>query len=177
MKFSRQAAFIVASLTMPFITLQTTKADQIEVPNVFSGGTPALADEVNENFSVLANESNSQDGRINELEDGVFTSGWSLIGRAGQLVIDHDLGAVPSNVVVQISANSAGTIVHMGGYMTHFIDEQGGRGVVVTDITDESVRVRAGNSEFCSVFDTFIASAGSNRRCLATGYVRVIVYE
>ena len=45
-------------------------ADQIGVPNQFVAGTTARASEVNENFSVLAEESNAQDLRITALEEG-----------------------------------------------------------------------------------------------------------
>ena len=46
-------------------------ADQISLPNTFTAGTKAVAEEVNENFSALASESNSQDLRIVTAEDAM----------------------------------------------------------------------------------------------------------
>ena len=43
-------------------------ADQIVIPHEFTAGTPALAQEVNDNFSSLVTESNLQDLRIEALE-------------------------------------------------------------------------------------------------------------
>lgn len=57
---------IIASILSALAT--TSIAADISIPNTFSSGTPAVAAEVNENFSVLATESNSQNVRINALE-------------------------------------------------------------------------------------------------------------
>ena len=43
-------------------------SEQVEIPNSFVSGSKAYASEVNENFSVLEDESNSQDIRIQALE-------------------------------------------------------------------------------------------------------------
>lgn len=59
-------AFTVTSLFMPL----HTSAEQITLPHTFSNGERADANEVNANFSTLADESNAQDGRITTLEDG-----------------------------------------------------------------------------------------------------------
>ena len=42
---------------------------QTEVPNAFSDGTPALAAEVNENFTAVADGVNAQDVRIQTVEE------------------------------------------------------------------------------------------------------------
>ena len=46
-------------------------AGQIEVPHTFTSGTKAVASEVNENFIILANESNDQDTRIRSTESSL----------------------------------------------------------------------------------------------------------
>lgn len=43
-------------------------AGQVEIPHDFSAGSKAVAAHVNDNFSALKEESNSQDTRINALE-------------------------------------------------------------------------------------------------------------
>jgi len=53
---------------MTIIFSSALSAEVIGVPNQFFSGTKALASEVNENFDVLVNESNSQDTRIAALE-------------------------------------------------------------------------------------------------------------
>ena len=54
------------AVLVPLAGLATT----IGMPNTFSNGTTADADEVNANFDVLVNESNTQDTRITDLESG-----------------------------------------------------------------------------------------------------------
>lgn len=44
---------------------------QTEVPNAFSDGTPALAAEVNENFTAVADGVNAQDVRIQAVESAI----------------------------------------------------------------------------------------------------------
>ncbi len=40
----------------------------VTVPNTFTGGTKAMASEVNDNFNAVANEVNDNDSRIAALE-------------------------------------------------------------------------------------------------------------
>jgi hypothetical protein len=188
----RYSLLIAGWLTLCLLAFETAKADQVDVPNVFSDGEPARADEVNANFNALEDESNSQDDRITALEgesDGQdtristleqsrFVSTWRSIGRAGQRTIDHDLGVVPTHVAVQVASSFDNpTIVHMGGNLHQYLDGEGARGVIVTDITAASVKVRAGNSPVCPVYDTFVLNGSSSRICISNGYVRVIVYR
>jgi hypothetical protein len=46
-------------------------AEQIEVPNEFVDATPAEASQVNQNFTAMADESNSQDVRIQSVESAI----------------------------------------------------------------------------------------------------------
>lgn len=52
------------------LSAATAQADPITLPYTFSNGERADADEVNANFSTLADESNAQDTRITTLESG-----------------------------------------------------------------------------------------------------------
>ena len=49
-------------------------ADPITIPHTFTSGTRAIASEVNNNFSVLATESNAQDQRIAKFESGSLSA-------------------------------------------------------------------------------------------------------
>jgi hypothetical protein len=61
----RMTLVMFVALAVPL----TAYAATIGVPNVFSNGTVADADEVNTNFTVLTDESNDQDSRITALEN------------------------------------------------------------------------------------------------------------
>lgn len=61
---SALATMAVATLTVSLLA----SAGTISLPNTFSNGTTANADEVNANFNVVVGESNNQDGRIAALE-------------------------------------------------------------------------------------------------------------
>lgn len=178
MKLTLNCMLAVSIALLGSFAADEARSDQIRVPHVFIDGEPARAGTVNSNFDTLEDESNSQDARIEALE-AKFVSTWRSIGRADRVTIDHELGVIPSNVVVQVAASTSPTVVHMGGHMHTFGNETGGRGVIATNITASSLVVRAGDSQFCPVFDTFVASGssdGANRVCLGTGFVRVIVY-
>jgi len=56
-------------VALPLIAHNYVFADQITLPNSFTSGTKAVAEEVNENFSTLALESNDQDLRITSVEE------------------------------------------------------------------------------------------------------------
>ena len=60
---------ILASL--PLAITGHASAEQLTIPNTFISGTKAVAEEVNQNFSVLAAESNAQDSRISSVEGSV----------------------------------------------------------------------------------------------------------
>ena len=48
-------------------------ADTVSVPNTLSNNTPADADDVQENFQALVEESNENDQRIADAEDSIGT--------------------------------------------------------------------------------------------------------
>ena len=61
-----RSALLIALLAIPVAAYAAT----ISVPNTFTNGTVADADEVNANFDVLVVESNDQDSRLLALEVG-----------------------------------------------------------------------------------------------------------
>ncbi len=67
-RWARAAA--VAVILIP----ATAYAAQIVIPNVFSNGTVADANEVNANFDALTTESNAQDTRLSSLEGSTSSS-------------------------------------------------------------------------------------------------------
>ena len=94
---------VLAVAALPLAAL----AAQIVLPHTFSNGTPADADEVNENFDVLVVESNDQDDRIGALETGV--QGYEI----RQLPVN--LAASPASVSSQAPC-PAGKRAVGGGY-------------------------------------------------------------
>jgi hypothetical protein len=152
-------------------------AAQVVLPHTFSNGTVADATEVNANFVALEAESNNQDDRILALEGPAFDSGWVAVSGNAQVTVNHGLGVIPSRVSVQVASSSSPSTVYIGGAMWQYLDGEGGRGTVVTDLTSSSLKIRTGRSSACPVFDTYLINAGSNRVCLSSGYARVLVWE
>jgi hypothetical protein len=64
------ALLTVALTALTLLIAPQGMAEQITLPHTFSNGERADADEVNQNFSTLADESNAQDSRLSTLEDG-----------------------------------------------------------------------------------------------------------
>lgn len=54
-----------------FLSAVHVSAGQIEIPHSFTAGTKAIAAQVNENFTALVGESNSQDSRISTAESSI----------------------------------------------------------------------------------------------------------
>jgi hypothetical protein len=173
--FSRTGAG-VALLVLVTIPLAAIAA-QIALPHTFVNGTTADATEVNANFAALEAESNDQDARISDLEGPAFVSDWIAVGRDDQVIVDHDLGLIPTRVSVQVASTATPSVVHVAGYVWQNLDGEGGRGTIATDLTATSVKIRTGRAANCSVFDTYHSNAGSNRICIGNGYARVIVWE
>jgi hypothetical protein len=165
------AVLFVAVLAVPL----TGGAAQILLPHLFVNGTVADANEVNANFALLETESNDQDDRISNLEGPDYVSGWTAISSGGTVTFNHDLGVIPTRVTLQVGASASPDVVYIGGDLWKNLDSEGGRGTLVTDVTAMDLVVRSGTSAFCGVFDTF-AAAGP-RRCLASGYVRALVWD
>jgi len=85
------------------------RADQVSVPHIFVNGQSADANEVNANFSVLADESNDQDQRIDSLESGGVVGPEGPQGPAGPPGATGATGAtgvVSSSIVTPRSCTS-----------------------------------------------------------------------
>ena len=138
---------------------------QVTLPHTFVNGTVADADEVNANFDALAAETRS-----------TFVSGWVSVTGNDQVTVPHTLGVIPSHVSVQVASSASASTVHQAGFVW-WISSEGGRGTIVSNVTDSSVVIRTGNSPFCPIYDTFYLTGASNRVCLASGVARVVVRE
>lgn len=76
-------------------------ADQVSIPNTFSSGTRAIAADVNENFSLLATESNAQDLRLATVESDLASQNDDIAA----LVADND--AQDQSITVLAASNAA----------------------------------------------------------------------
>lgn len=65
MNINKNRAFLAISLS---IIGTASIASSVDIPNTFTSGTPALASEVNENFSALQTGLNENDARVVQLE-------------------------------------------------------------------------------------------------------------
>jgi len=113
-------------------------ADPVAVPNTFQSGQPALASEVNENFSVLQNAVNSNRARIPVLKDGtgqvlgtLIDTSFSQLGPYYTIINDHKFvfsivaaGTIlPSSDLLYTSLDCTGTAYTFygpGSIITHF---------------------------------------------------------
>lgn len=95
-KIGINAVFLVAA----FINSGSSFAAEIIVPHVFTAGTPAKADEVNANFSALANELGNVSQSNSELR--------SALGVAQDQLDDQDLSLSDIDIRVQILEETAG---------------------------------------------------------------------
>ena len=59
-------------LGLAVLVPMSVAAGTVSVPNTFSNGTLAVADEVNANFDVLEAESNAHDAQLDALENAVI---------------------------------------------------------------------------------------------------------
>ena len=66
-------------LGLSIVVIGTAQAGNLTVPNDFTPDTPALADEVNENFAATEAAVNDNDARISTLEGGASYAVSSLL--------------------------------------------------------------------------------------------------
>ena len=107
MKKFRQS---VAALALGLCAIGPVTAGNVTIPNTFSSGTPAVAAEVNANFSALETAVNDNDGRINAnsdelaaLKDAV-TALQATVAALQETVnnLQSDLAAVQANSVLEL---------------------------------------------------------------------------
>jgi type VI protein secretion system component Hcp len=75
-------AIAVSAIAVAVATSSALQAQQVQVPHVFEAGTPALASEVNANFSILTDAVNANHSAIGGLTGGQFHT-------IGELLILH----------------------------------------------------------------------------------------
>ena len=63
--------------------LNLAVASSASVPNTFTSGTPAVAAEVNSNFTALQNAVNDNDSRLTAVETGVISVNLSGLTSTG----------------------------------------------------------------------------------------------
>ena len=59
---------MIPALCLVLVIVGVSAASSVSVPNTFTGGTPAVAAEVNANFSAVENAINDNDSRVTALE-------------------------------------------------------------------------------------------------------------
>lgn len=107
-----------------------------------------------------------------------YDSGWFAATRSSRYNLSHGLGVQPAHVMVWISPNSTGTPAYEAGFIWQNATGEGGRGVVVTDVTATSLAVRSGFYASCGLYDTYLTSGNATDRvCLNNGYVRVRAWK
>jgi hypothetical protein len=111
---ARASLVVLALLVVPLVAV----AASITVPNAFVNGTPADADDVNENFDTLVLESNDQDGRIGTLESGVVHThpGTDITSQVGDADTVDGAHAAALEESGEIDADIA---THAGGGSAH----------------------------------------------------------
>ena len=175
-RWRKRPSLTVAALFLLVLSVPLTGgAGQILLPHLFVNGTVADAEEVNANFALLEAESNDQDDRISNLEGPDYVSGWTAISTDDAVGFNHGLGVIPTRITLQVASSAIPSSVQIGGAIWKFVDSEGGRGTLVTDVTATDLLVRSGDSDFCGLFDSF--AAGGSRICLASGFVRVLVWD
>ena len=80
---------MIPALCLVLVIVGVSAASSVSVPNTFTGGTPAVAAEVNANFSAVENAINDNDSRVTALEGalGGLAAG-CLGGVATKLLFD-----------------------------------------------------------------------------------------
>ena len=91
-------------LAVALLTPAAAYAAIIGVPNMFSNGTIADANEVNANFSALVSESNDQDARLASLEASVASHNSSIATNSSSIALN--LSSI-SNNISNINSNTA----------------------------------------------------------------------
>jgi hypothetical protein len=178
----------IFGLSVSFLLIGPGLADPVDIPNQFQAGTPAVADEVNQNFSAVeaAIDDNAADiGALQSSVDQVLVAGVA-VGRFNgveppSVVVDLPLGAgtvVVAEAVGGLSGGTVGVISPMGylfnissSNFTNPLSQEGevARLVLTFDLIDCN-----GNRFFpvegnTGVFSTFVLGSGFIRPLVRWG--------
>lgn len=148
------------------VSLVSSSAFAVDVPNTFTGGAPALANEVNDNFSELAGAINANEADINNLQEQVSantSSISSLTGEVGQNALL--LGTIASEVttlqsqVTSINPDDVSVNTTNIGILQSNVDSLAAQVDILQEksvwLTDELNTLKdAGNKSPAVVYDT-----------------------
>lgn len=98
-----------------FLIVLNASASELTIPNTFSAGTPAVADEVNANFSAVETAVNDNDGRIAALE---MADGAATFQASNVLVFGTDMAVAGAGTLLRDN-NSIDLRVQMTGLDTN----------------------------------------------------------
>jgi hypothetical protein len=123
---ARMTLVILVSLAVPLAAYAAT----ISLPNIFSNGTTADANEVNANFDTLVLESNAQDTRLSTLEATDITgitagSGLTGGGTSGGVSLGVDSGYVQRRVGSTCPVGQSIRAIDSVGGVTCEVDDVG----------------------------------------------------
>jgi hypothetical protein len=105
-----------------------------------------------------------------------YDSGWFTVhySTANNVSKTHSLGVLPRHVEVYFSTDS-GTTCHRAGYFWCYGSESTNRGIIVTEITTTTLKVRCGTHSSSGCLDTY--GTGGTRLTAASGHARVICWK
>jgi hypothetical protein len=106
-----------------------------------------------------------------------YDSGWVPIAHGGYVDLTHGLGAVPRRYTVLVSSMATGEPAFPSGWSWQNAAGEGGRGVIVTNVTSTTLRMAAGTYAGCGVYDDWPSLGTASRHCLPSGYARVLVWR
>jgi len=106
----------IFGLSVSFLIVGPVLADPVDIPNQFQAGTPAVADEVNQNFSAVetAVDDNAADIAANETAIGELQSSIDTISVGTQVMVDGaTVGSLVgfSPPVVEVDLPGGGTVL------------------------------------------------------------------
>jgi hypothetical protein len=109
--------FLQAMLLLTLASVSTVYAGELNIPHNFSRGTPAIAAEVNENFSAIETEVDDNHGRISNIE-ATNTAQQSQIDE-----LDTRVSALENSATNAPAAETIGTLEIVDPFAQHDVLE------------------------------------------------------
>jgi len=103
-------------LSMPALAvliITAAHADEVDVPNQFQSGTPAVAAEVNANFAAIESAVDDNAQRVTSLEGGLGLAGVNV--RVGGTLVGRYMGIFTGSETVDVSGGLGSASVAEGG--------------------------------------------------------------